>query len=179
MHSVPVSPHAMKQVALDLCLLPEADGYRHLIVCVDYFTKWWNNWKEVEISLADSIIRKILLVHHRSYLLEKKSNSNWSFRRSKGVVRNRQLHTYGKRKEDSSQWKLICKALGRLESHQLVLNWQKRGTPFSNISEEHIQLMHNGANHWLISFRSNDRIQICDSLYTSLIPVIKNCLIAF
>ena len=39
--------------------------------------------------------------------------------------------------------------------------------------------MHNGANHWLILFRSNDRIQICDSLYTSLIPVIKNCLIAF
>ena len=27
--------------------------------------------------------------------------------------------------------KLICKALGSLESHQSVLNWQKRGTPFS------------------------------------------------
>ena len=36
--------------------------------------------------------------------------------------------------------------------------------------------MHNGANHWLISFSCNDRVQICDSLYTNLTPVIKNCL---
>ena len=32
MHSVPDSPHIMKQVGLD--------GYRHLIVSIDYFTKW-------------------------------------------------------------------------------------------------------------------------------------------
>ena len=30
----------------------------------------------MEIDLADSIIRKILSFHHRSCLLEKKSNSN-------------------------------------------------------------------------------------------------------
>ena len=76
---------------------------------------------------------------------------------------------------DAAQ-KLICKALGRLELHQFVLNWQKRVAPFFNISEEHFQFMHKSANHWLISFRSNDRIQICDSLYTNLTPVIKNCL---
>ena len=40
--------------------------------------------------------------------------------------------------------KLIFKALGRLESHQSVLNWQMRGTPSFNIG--HIELMHNGAN---------------------------------
>ena len=34
MHSVPVSPHVMKQVGLDLCSLPEVDGYRHLIVFI-------------------------------------------------------------------------------------------------------------------------------------------------
>ena len=39
MHSVPVSPHVMKLVGLDLCSLPETDGYCHLIVCIDYFTK--------------------------------------------------------------------------------------------------------------------------------------------
>ena len=49
-------------------------------------------------------------------------------------------------------------------------------TPFFNISEEHIQLMQNGANQWFMSFSSNDRVQICDSLYTNLTPVIKNCL---
>ena len=36
--------------------------------------------------------------------------------------------------------------------------------------------MHNGANHWLMSFSCNDRVQICDSLCTNLTPVIKNCL---
>ena len=35
---------------------------------------------------------------------------------------------------------------------------------------EHIQLMHSGAHHWLMPFSSNDRVQICDSLF------IKNCL---
>ena len=40
MHSVPVSPHLLKHVSLDLCFLPEVDGYRHFIVCIDYFTKW-------------------------------------------------------------------------------------------------------------------------------------------
>ena len=58
---------------------------------------------------------------------------------------------------DAAQ-KVICKALGRLESHQLVLNWQKRRTLFFNISEEYIQLMHSGANHWLMSFSSNGRV---------------------
>ena len=36
--------------------------------------------------------------------------------------------------------------------------------------------MHNGANHWLMSFSSNDRVQMCDSLYMNLTLVIKNCL---
>ena len=40
MHSVTVSSHVMKQIGLDLCSLPEVDGYHHLIVFIDYFTKW-------------------------------------------------------------------------------------------------------------------------------------------
>ena len=30
----------MKQTGVDLCGLPEADGYRYLIICIDYFSKW-------------------------------------------------------------------------------------------------------------------------------------------
>lgn len=59
--------------------------------------------------------------------------------------------------------KLICKALGRLESYQSLSTWQKRGIPFFNTSEEHIQLKQNGANHWLMSFSSSNPVQICDS----------------
>ena len=47
---------------------------------------------------------------------------------------------------DAAQ-KLICKALGRLESYQSVLNWQKTETLYFNISKDHTQLMHNGANY--------------------------------
>ena len=39
MHSCPVSLHVMKQVGLDLCSHHEVDGYRHIIICSDYFTK--------------------------------------------------------------------------------------------------------------------------------------------
>ena len=30
----------MKQIGIDLCTLPEVDGFKHLIVCIDYFSKW-------------------------------------------------------------------------------------------------------------------------------------------
>ena len=40
MHSVPVSSDLMKQVDLCLCSLLELDGYHHLLVCINYFTKW-------------------------------------------------------------------------------------------------------------------------------------------
>lgn len=52
----------------------------------------------------------------------------------------------------------------------------KEGDPFFSISEDQIQLMHNGENHWLMSFSSNNRVQICNSLCKNLTSVIKNCL---
>ena len=30
----------MKQIDIDLSTLPEVDGVKHLIVCIDYFSKW-------------------------------------------------------------------------------------------------------------------------------------------
>ena len=39
LHSIPIPTAAMKQVGVDLCNLPEVDEYRHLVVCVDYFSK--------------------------------------------------------------------------------------------------------------------------------------------
>ena len=30
----------MKQISIDLRTLPEVDGFKHLIVCIDYFSKW-------------------------------------------------------------------------------------------------------------------------------------------
>ena len=30
----------MKQIGIGLCTLPEVDGFKHLIECIDYFSKW-------------------------------------------------------------------------------------------------------------------------------------------
>ena len=38
--SVPVPNEVTKQIGIDLCNLPEVDGFKHLIVCMEYFSKW-------------------------------------------------------------------------------------------------------------------------------------------
>ena len=37
---IPVPSRVMKQVGVDICNLPEVDGYCHVIVLIDYFSKW-------------------------------------------------------------------------------------------------------------------------------------------
>ena len=67
---------------------------------------------------------------------------------------------------DASQI-LICKALGT-QDYQSVLNCQKRVKPYRAVTGEYIQLLHNGINHWFLSFCSNSRLQVCDSLNSTL-----------
>ena len=40
LQSIPVPNDVMKQIGIDMCNLPEVDGFKHLIVCIDYFSKW-------------------------------------------------------------------------------------------------------------------------------------------
>ena len=69
---------------------------------------------------------------------------------------------------DAAQ-KLICKEIGTDESYQSVLNSEKKTIdPFHPLSQEHFQLLHDGANHWFLSFCSNGRVQVCDNLCSSL-----------
>ena len=69
---------------------------------------------------------------------------------------------------DAAQ-KLICKETGTDESCQSVLNSEKKTIdPFHPVSQDHVQLLHDGANHWFLSFCSNGRVQDCDSLRSSL-----------
>ena len=39
LQSIPTESEVMKQVGVDLCNLPEVDGFKHLIVLIDYFSK--------------------------------------------------------------------------------------------------------------------------------------------
>ena len=71
---------------------------------------------------------------------------------------------------------LICKELGREKSYRSVLNWQKKGKTLYPVENEHIQLMHDGVNHWLLSFFSGSRVQVCDSLRSRLSRITKQSL---
>ena len=69
---------------------------------------------------------------------------------------------------DTAQ-KLIRKESGTPFTFQKVLNSQKKDVePYRALYEEHIQLLHDGRNHWILSFCSNGRVQVCDSLNTAL-----------
>ena len=69
---------------------------------------------------------------------------------------------------DAAQ-KLVCEEIGTPLTFQTVLNCQKRDVePYQAVYEEHIQLLHECRNHWILSFCSNGRVQICDSLNTTL-----------
>ena len=71
---------------------------------------------------------------------------------------------------DAAQ-KLICKEIGTMDSYQSVLNSERKTeNPYQPVSQEHVQLLHDGSNHWFLSFCSNGRVQICDSLRSSLTP---------
>ena len=75
--------------------------------------------------------------------------------------------------------KRICKQLGNESSYQSVLNTQKKGAmPFCPVNQDHIQLLHDGPNHWFLSFCSSDRVQICDCLKTRLNCVSMKCVYA-
>ena len=46
----------MKQIGIDLCTLPEVDGFKHLIVCIDHFSKW-SEAKSVKDKSAPTVAK--------------------------------------------------------------------------------------------------------------------------
>ena len=74
---------------------------------------------------------------------------------------------------DAAQ-QLICQALG-LE-YQSVLNIQNQKTFYPVVHAEHVQILHDGCNHWFLSLCSNGRVQICDSLKSKLSRLSLKCI---
>ena len=68
---------------------------------------------------------------------------------------------------------LICKTLGMQVHYQSVLNCQKTVKCYKAVTQELKQLLHDGNNHWFINFRSNSRVQACDSLDSILTQTSK------
>ena len=74
---------------------------------------------------------------------------------------------------DAAQ-KLICQALSQhfceeeicnhLVNFQSVLYTQKIEASYFPVDSSHIQILHNGTNHWVLASCSQDEIKICDSM---------------
>ena len=56
LQSIPIESQVMKQVGIDLCNLLEVGGYKHLIVLIDYFSKW-SEAKPVTDKSAPTVAR--------------------------------------------------------------------------------------------------------------------------
>ena len=44
----------MQQIGIDVCNLPEVNGFKHLVVCINYFTKW-SEAKPIKDKTASTI----------------------------------------------------------------------------------------------------------------------------
>ena len=40
LHIIPIKTDIMQNIGIDTCSFPEADGFKHLIAFIDYFSKW-------------------------------------------------------------------------------------------------------------------------------------------
>ena len=76
---------------------------------------------------------------------------------------------------DAAQ-KLICQVTGKIECYQSALNSQKKSVPYYPVGNEHLQLLHDGANHWLLSCNFNGGVHVLGSLRTNLSVVTKRWL---
>ena len=122
---------------------------------------FWKEKKKVNtIQESDMVIdaHPDEWLHNRMYILTQKDKEVLL---SKDEWLNDQLM-------DAVQ-KLICEEIGTPFTFQTVLNSQEKDVdPYRALYEEHIQLLHDGRNHWILSFCSNGRVQVCDSLNTAL-----------
>ena len=44
----------MQQIGIDICSLPAVDSFKHLVVCIDYFSKW-SEAKPINDKIASTI----------------------------------------------------------------------------------------------------------------------------
>ena len=40
LHSIIIKTKVMQQIGINICNLPEVDSFKHLVICMDYFSKW-------------------------------------------------------------------------------------------------------------------------------------------
>ena len=59
----------MKQIGVDICCLPSVDEFEHLIVCIDYFSKW-SEAKPIHDKSAPTVAQFLYQLICRQFLYE-------------------------------------------------------------------------------------------------------------
>ena len=54
LQNIPVLYEGMQQIGFDLCNLLKVDGFKHLIICIDCFSKW--SEAEAVINMSASTV---------------------------------------------------------------------------------------------------------------------------
>ena len=59
----------------------------------------------------------------------------------------------------------LCVSVGNIDAYQSVLNGLVRSrSSFQAVNNDHIQLLHDGKNHWLLTFCAEGQVYVCDSM---------------
>ena len=59
----------------------------------------------------------------------------------------------------------LCVSVGNIDAYQSVLNGLVRSrSSFQAVNNDHIQLLHDGKNHWLLPFCEEGQVYVCDSM---------------
>ena len=63
LHSFSIKTEIMQQIGINICNLPEADGLKHLVVCINYFSKWSKPIKDKRASTITEFLFEIINRH--------------------------------------------------------------------------------------------------------------------
>ena len=59
-HSISIKTEIMQQTGIDICSFPKADNLKHLVVCINYFSKWSKPIKDKRTSTITQFLYEII-----------------------------------------------------------------------------------------------------------------------
>ena len=59
LHSIPIKTEVMQQIGIDIYSFPEVDGFKDLVVCIEYFSKW-SEIKPIKIKVPPPLLSSFI-----------------------------------------------------------------------------------------------------------------------
>ena len=60
LHSISIKTETMQQIGINICSLPEADSLKHLVFCINYFSKWLKPIKDKGACTITQFLHEII-----------------------------------------------------------------------------------------------------------------------